>query len=185
MAEQEKIVDIKQQKTVIKLLIYSVDDIYDDFDLRNINVRSISEDFISEVVSIAKNSYGEAPITIKLIAPRDTVSSQLTPEIQSVTRDRIKGFFYNKYNDLYGKRRKQRLEGWSYLATGLLCFLIFKYASLYETNNLFMNSLFDLISFVSWFSTWNGIITLKDKLPKDDILFYKRLAESGIYFNFK
>ena len=185
MAEQEKTADIKQQKAVIKLLIYSVDDIFNDFDLRNINTRSISEDFISEVVNLAKNYHGETPISIKLVTSRDLVGSQLTPEMQSIARERIKSYFCNKYIELSWNRRKQRLQGWGYLITGLMCFLIFKYASLYETKNLFMNSLFDLISFISWFSTWNGIITLKDKLPKNDILFYKRLAEAGIYFNLK
>ncbi|MCU0821178.1 MAG: hypothetical protein MUC95_01735 [Spirochaetes bacterium] len=185
MTDPEKTSDIKQQKTVIKLLIYSVDDIFNDFDLRNISTRSISEDFISEVVHMAKNYYGETPISIKLVAPRDAIGSQLTQEIQVITRERIKSYFRNKYIELHWRRRKKIIQGWTYIIAGIICFCIFKYASLHEIKNLFANVVFDLISFMSWFSTWNGFDTLNDLLPKTEVQIYKRLAEAGIYFNLK
>jgi hypothetical protein len=185
MAGQEKTTDLKQQKTVIKLLIYSVDDIFNDFDSRNITIRTISEDFIREVVTLAKNYYGETPISIKLIAARDIAGSQLSQEIQGITRERIKGYFLNKYLELNRRRKKEMMQGWIYIILGILCFCIFKYASLLEIKNIFANVMFDLISFISWFSTWNGVDTLKDLLPKTEVRIYKRLAEAGIYFNLK
>jgi len=185
MEKENKPADTAQQKTVIKLLMYSIDDIYDDFDLRSMDTRSISEDFISEVENLAKNSYGENPIIIRLISPRDPAGTSLTPAIQHITRERIKDYFRGRYIKLKMMRRKEIKLGWAYILSGLLCFGIFKYASLHEIKNLIANVVFDLISFVSWFATWNGVDTLKDMLPKSELKIYKRLAEAGIYFNNK
>ncbi len=173
------------QKTA-QLVIYidTIDDIFSDFDPRTIDVRIISADFINEMIVQGRQSKKKSKIDVKILAPRAIRDRELTPRVEKIIRQRIRQFFEDEYRRLRSLRRKNILRALVFLISGLTCFFIVKLAGDPGEKHLVVKLSLELITFFSWFATWNGIDSFTD-LPKTrEVRLQRSLADAHVHFRF-
>lgn len=172
------------KKTEVVIPIDTIDDIYSDFDLRNLEIRSLSIDFINEVKIQSQHSEHDSRIEIKILAPKSIRKKELPLKIEKLTRRRIKEYFEDEYYELLYERRRSVIKSFIFITSGLLCFFIIKIISRYEIENIFLNTFYDLIIFFSWFATWYGIESTEKIIRKKKLNHIKKIWESEIKFRF-
>jgi len=171
-----------QKTTQIVIYIDTIDDIFSDFDPRTIDVRIISADFINEMVLQGRQSKKKSKIDVKILAPRAIKDRELTPRVEKTIRQRIRQFFDDEYRRLRSARRKNIIKALIFLISGLTCFFIVKLAGDPAEKNLAVKLSLELITFFSWFATWNGIDSFTD-LPKiRDVRLQRSLADAHVHF---
>jgi hypothetical protein len=171
-------------KVEIVIYIDTIDDIYSDFDLRKIESRLLSNDFINEVRMQGVQAPDRSKIELKILSPKIIKTSELTPTVERITKRRIRYYFDDEFRKLRRERIKKLLRALIYILSGLTCFFIVKFLFHAETSIMAEKIMFELITFFSWFATWKGIETFGDLPHARDIKLNMRLAHASIQFRY-
>jgi hypothetical protein len=173
-----------QQTTEIVVYINTIDDIYSDFDPRKIDARILSADFINEVRLQGQQSTDGSRIEVNIFAPRFIRQHELTRKAEKITRRRIRRYFEEEYRLLRSDWAKSLARGLVFLVSGLTCFFIAKLVGDPGESHFILKILLELITFFSWFATWNGITTFGDLPKQRELRLRRRLADAQIHFKF-
>ncbi len=172
------------KKTEVIIPIDTIDDIYSDFDMRILTIRSLSTDFINEVKMQSEHTENDEAIEIKIIAPLSIKETELTKKIQKLTKIRIKEYFDNEFFEIKYQRRTILTRSLIFITSGLACFFLFKYFSQFKFKNIWLVTLLELVTFFSWFATWSGIDRLRERRSRRELSQSRRLSECTIQFKF-
>ena len=179
-----KIKQPEQKRTDVIIPIDTIDDIYSDFDLRSLVIRSLSIDFINEVKTQSKYSEEGSTIDIKILAPKKIRKTELPAKIETLTKKRVQEYFEDEYYSLRYERRKGIIKSFSFIMSGLFCFFLFKIISQYKSDNIIINTFYELITFFSWFATWYGIESIEHIKSRKELNLIKRIYEANLKFKF-
>jgi len=179
-----KIKQPEQKRTDVIIPIDTIDDIYSDFDLRSLVIRSLSIDFINEVKTQSKYSEEGSTIDIKILAPKKIRKTELPAKIETLTKKRVQEYFEDEYYNLRHERRKGVIKSFSFIMSGLFCFFLFKIISQYKSDNIIINTFYELITFFSWFATWYGIESIEHIKSRKELNLIKRIYEANLKFKF-
>ena len=179
-----KIKQPEQKRTDVIIPIDTIDDIYSDFDLRSLVIRSLSIDFINEVKTQSKYSEEGSTIDIKILVPKKIRKTELPAKIETLTKKRVKEYFEDEYYNLRHERRKGVIKSFSFIMSGLFCFFLFKIISQCKSDNIIINTFYELITFFSWFATWYGIESIEHIKSRKELNLIKRIYEANLKFKF-
>jgi predicted small metal-binding protein len=173
----------KFRKGNMSLVLDSYDALFSDFDPRPYSERSLSDDFVSECKSAAKDKDGA--IELRLLIP-----THLRKQHEEIKiKKRLKDYFKTHIKEVE-KETKQIKKGgfiWFFIGSILLVTSTFLYEYKIDIRGV-LNFLFDFLFIISqpagWFLCWEGLdrIFVKplQKVPDHD--FYKKMSNAEIYF---
>jgi len=173
-----------RNKLEVKIYIDSIDDIYSDFDIRDIEIRTLSDDFIAEIKKQSKGFEHSSQIEIIIIGSKLLELRGRSRQVEQVIRQRIRNHFEAEYNSLVDARKRKIFRAFFFIVTGLICFISVKYISKSSDGNTFAGIIVDLVTFYSWFAMWHGIDLLQGIVRIQEIRFGKQLSLSEIHFKF-
>lgn len=163
-------------KEEIPLILDSYEDIFSDFDPRTFSQKALSGDFLLEC---KKASIDKKKIELKLFIPRKKRNSKEEIKI----RRRLKEHFKKHAKEKKKEIRKLKLNGTFWVVLGAVMMIVSAFLVNMQSSFL-LHLLMTLIQPAGWFFLWEGLakilITPKEKIP--DYLFYKKMANSEIYF---
>ena len=160
----------------ISLILDSYDDLYSDFDPRGYSERSLSADFLSECKRAARDK--GTRLELRLMVPQD--QRNLKDEMK--IRKRLKTHFCKHAEENHNEIVKIKKEGalWFFAGVCLMMASVFFYGK----QEFFLKLIEVMIVPAAWFMFWEGLgkifISTKEKQP--DYQFYKKMADSQIYF---
>ncbi len=164
----------------ISIAIDTYDDIFSDFDPRDILDRDLSEDLINEL----RHRHRQNPkgkYDIVLVAPKSIEDQNVEKKIVS----RLNKYFHQKYLRYQKSIDEIRIRGIVYVAVGMV---LLTSLSLLAYNLKLDRLTLDLVGIIfmplGWFGIWEGfskIIDIPFKL-NDDTQAYKRLAKAAYKF---
>ncbi|MFN6039097.1 MAG: hypothetical protein ACK452_11570 [Bacteroidota bacterium] len=164
----------------ISIWLDSYDDIFSDFDSRELSERNISDDFIDEI----RKQYSENEIQvqeIKLIIDLPMRNS----EIEKVITNRLHNFFKNNNVRLQGEWLRSRKMGAVILLCGFALLLVAGYISKFQSGNFFVRILFVITEPSGWYFAWTGLEKLFSAFSGTSItlLFFQSLAKAKVVFS--
>ncbi|MBN2121371.1 MAG: hypothetical protein JW734_10005 [Candidatus Omnitrophica bacterium] len=178
----DKVEQIIKDLKEIGVVIDSWDDVFDDFDPRPFNERTISGDFIYELKRRYKETRkGGFIITIHApLALKD-------PKAERMVTQRLKKHFHHKFLQRKKEIIKTRIRGGVFVGIGIasLSFLTlatyFKFLSrlTIEITSIFFMPL-------GWFGIWEGLSKLIDTSPKflQEERLFEKLSKTTYRFQY-
>src|SRR3989338_1130115 len=171
--EKQKILEMSE----ISLILDTYDDMFSSFDPRPYSQRALSEDFLSEAKSAARDK-PSGQIELKLIMPANL--RNLSKEL--VIKKRLKEHFIHHFNEESKKLRHIKLEGLRWFGIGTIFILIATY--LYEKEGFIFRLLQIMAEPAGWFSFWEGLakifITAKERAGNHH--FYEKMSKAEVNF---
>ena len=170
-----------EETSEIRFVIEEYNDIFSDFDPRQLSQRSLSEDFLSEAkrASIDKNGN---KINFVILTPQK--ERKLKDEI--IIKERLKKHFKKHFSILEKERKKIVKIGAAFTISGIILmvtatFLFFRF----RNESLIASFLTILLEPASWFLFWEGLsqIIFESKKIDPNLNFYKKMSESDIKFH--
>lgn len=163
----------------ISIWVDNYDDIFSDFDPRDFSERNISDDFLSEVKKVSRESdyqVGE----LKLLIPE----KERKNENETIIIKRLHTHFRKNFSLFSYQLRSQNKKGILLAVTGMAMMIAASYISSLRTDNFLMHSLLVMLEPAGWFLVWTGLDQLlnfsREKKPELD--FYNKLSKSKIVF---
>lgn len=174
-----------EDKSKIKLLEISLwidnyGDLFSDFDPRPFSERTFSDDFITQIKKMSKDTKG--PIsTLKLLVPQGVQ----VEENDKIIRKRLSQYFYDLYQQIREEFRSVKLKGLYFSVVGIILMLVAAYISFLKLSNFLINLLLVLFEPAGWFFLWSGMDNLItfSKSKKDELSFYKRMSNVQVEFD--
>lgn len=163
--------------------ISSIDDIYSDFDLRDITIRHLSNDFINEVITQCIHEDKNEAINVCIVAPKK-IKHTLPSMVERVTKKRIKEHFEDKYWEMKYDSRVKAIKGIVFIVLGLICFCATKFVNDGDVNKIIFKIGLDMATFFSWFAMWQGIGILSETKNWHKTLLMKRISNAKIQFEY-
>ncbi|CAD5265331.1 MULTISPECIES: hypothetical protein [unclassified Imperialibacter] len=164
---------------VVTLWIDAYSEIFSDFDPRPFVERAVSDDFVSQLKKVAKDSKGRISI-LRLLAP-STVRNE---EDEKVIRKRLESYFSSQYQQLVEESQSVKAKGVYFVLAGLSLMVVASYISFLNLPHFYINLLRVLFEPAGWFLFWMGLEILFSfaKNRKNEINFFSRLAIVHIEF---
>ncbi|MFA6027421.1 MAG: hypothetical protein WC752_00645 [Patescibacteria group bacterium] len=163
----------------IKIITDSYDDIFSDFDPRPFNVRELSEDFLRELkrASLQKDECG---LLLTIMVPK----AKRKIKEEDVIRKRIASYIGDNCKLIKRDIANFRIKGLIFLVIGLAMMMSASYIATLESKLIYIQFLFVLLEPTGWFTTWQGLEHLTDKiiLKRKDLAFYRKMANCTIRF---
>jgi hypothetical protein len=169
-----------EETSEIRFAIRTYDDIFSDFDPREISKRGLSEDFISEAkrASAVKEA---KKIDFIFLVPKKVRDLKEEKKIE----DRLKKYF-KKHSDLLQMEKNKTIKhGIYFIILGIILmfiatFLIFKF----KNENLITSFLVILFEPAGWFLFWEGLheVLFDSRKVNPNIEFHKKMANTSIKF---
>jgi len=164
----------------IRLAISSYDDIFSDFDPREVSKRGLSEDFLSEIRRASKVKETEK-IDFVFLVPRKNRNLKEESRIE----ERLKKYFKRHSGILEIEKSKTIKSGINFIILGIILmfiatFLIFKF----KNDNLIASFFVILFEPAGWFLFWEGLheLLFDSKNVNPNIEFHKKMASASINF---
>jgi len=180
ITDSEKKARANFNKAGIYFWLDSYGDIFSDFDFRPFSKRATSADFLEEAkrASVDKDD----KINLQLYVPREKRNIRDETKIKERLHEHFK-----KHHHLLHKEAKQiRNKGFYFIFFGLLMMVVatlvlFRYQS---QSSLYVNFLIVFLEPGGWFFFWEGLrlIIFESKNNQDDLIFYRKMANSTIQF---
>ncbi|MFA6549714.1 MAG: hypothetical protein WCT39_07310 [Candidatus Margulisiibacteriota bacterium] len=167
----------------ISIAIDTYDDIFSDFDPRDISQRDLSEDFIIELMRRHRQTLrGRYDVT--LVAPKIIEDHEAEKKIVS----RLNKYFHQKYLRYLKRIREIRVQGLFYIAAGMaiLVALALHLNYVKDPNLITPTILGIMFTPIGWFGMWEGfskIVEIPFKLANDTEA-YKRLSKASYKFEY-
>ena len=163
----------------VSIWLDNYDDIFSDFDPRNLNERNISDDFLDELKKLVSETSFQIQ-EIKLLLPSD----KRNDESERIISSRLHAFFKKNITEQKNERTKTKKNGIGILITGLILLLIAGYISKFQTANILIRVLFVITEPSGWYFAWSGfekIFSISEN-KRITFSFYQKLARSKIQF---
>lgn len=181
MAE-DKIKQRLDDINAISIAIDTYDDIFSDFDPRDILERDLSEDFINELSHRHRQS-PKGKYDMVLVAPKEIEN----PAVEKKIISRLNRYFHHKYLRYKKTIDELRIRGGIYVMFGMLLLASFTLLAYYGKLDKLTLELVGIIFMpLGWFGIWEGfskIIEIPFKL-NNDTQVYKRLSKASYKFEY-
>jgi len=175
---QQRIKDIKE----ISIGIDTWDDIFSDFDPRDLNDRTLSEDFIAEL----KKRYRETrkgSFLVIIYAPillKDERSERIVIQ-------RLKKHFKHRFMQAQKEINYTRIRGVFFVGVGI-CFLAFLTLATYFKlfSELAMEMLGIILMPLGWFGIWEGFSKIVDtsRVSIHEAVLFNKLSKAKYQFKY-
>jgi hypothetical protein len=163
----------------ISLWIDTYDDLFSDFDPRDFDERTISDDFLSELKIFSREK--ETAINgFTLLIPKGVRNIQN----ETVIVKRLNQYFKKNHHILEQKKKKGSVRAALLILIGTVLMIISSYISLIKSEDFFMHTLLVLTEPAGWFILWIGLETFFNSSAKlkSEIAFYNKLMKTKINF---
>jgi hypothetical protein len=177
--------DVKQRladMNAISIAIDSYDDIFSDFDPRDITQRDLSEDFIIELTRRHRQDI-KGKYDVVLLAPKAIEDPVAEKKITS----RLNRYFGQKYRRYAKSIKELRIRGAIYIALGMAVLIALALLTYYKK---FATLTLEIIGIVfmplGWFGIWEGfskIVDIPFKLGSDTQV-YRKLSRAAYKFEY-
>lgn len=163
----------------VSIWLDSYNDIFSDFDSRDFNERSLSDDFIHEARKMAKEK-PDGKIELQLIMP----SSQRNMETEAIIIKSLHSYFRHISSAQNQEKLKTKKRGLIMTAIGFALMILAAYLSSQREPSLIINTFRVLLEPACWFLVWTGFDQLYAVLYKKnpDYEFDLRMSHSKISF---
>jgi len=166
----------------ISIAIDTYDDIFSDFDPRDILDRDLSEDFINEL----NHRHRQTPkgkYDVVLVAPKAIEDQAVEKKIVS----RLNKYFHQKYLRYKKSIDEIRIRGGLYVVSGMAVLSVLTLLGYYRKLDTLTLELVALLFMpLGWFGIWEGFSKMVD-LPfrlSNDTQVYKRLSKASYKFEY-
>lgn len=167
------------QMSEVSLILDTYDDIFSDFDPRPYSVRTLSEDFLSEV---KRRGTGRMPKDIELtfLIPRKLKDTKQ----ESVIEKRLHNYFQRHYDLIRREIRGIKEKGGLIVLAGAITGVFAAALYPFHTDNFLMTLAIVILEPASWFTMWTGLedIFHTSKQRKPDLEFYRMMSKCKIDF---
>lgn len=134
----------------IDIWMDSYDDVFSDFDPGPYTKRSISEDFIAEVLRREKDAKGE--IQLRLSVPEALRSVRN----EAIIKKRLKDYFTKMEKHYWSEARKERDKGMLYFIWGLALLTLIITLQTFMNAYIHVQVLNAVLAPLGWFGMWEG-----------------------------
>ncbi|MCX5725672.1 MAG: hypothetical protein NT030_00565 [Candidatus Saganbacteria bacterium] len=167
----------------ISIAIDTYDDIFSDFDPRDISARDLSEDFIIELMRRHRQNL-QGKYDVVLVAPKVIEDQNAEKKIVS----RLNKYFHQKHVRYVKRIHEIRIQGLLYIATGMAILLALGLLLNYYKNpdQVALMIIGIIFTPLGWFGIWEGfskIVDIPFKLANDTTA-YKRLSKASYKFEY-
>ena len=164
----------------ISIAIDTYDDIFSDFDPRDILDRDLSEDFINELGHRHRQS-PKGKYDVVLVAPKAIEDPAAEKKIIS----RLNRYFHQKYLRYKKTIDDLRVRGGIYVVFGMMLLAALTFLAYYQKLDKLTLELVGIIFMpLGWFGIWEGFSKMID-IPfklNNDTQVYKRLSKASYKF---
>jgi hypothetical protein len=177
--------EIKQRLDDINAISIAIDtyeDIFSDFDPRDILERDLSQDFLNELMHRHRqNRSGKYDVV--LVAPRSIENKETEKKIVS----RLNKYFHQKYLRYIKTITEIRVRGTIYIVLGSITLMTLTFLSYNKILNALKLELIGIMFLpLGWFGVWEGFSKILDipfKLDMDTKA-YKGLSKASYKFDY-
>lgn len=162
----------------VSIILDSYDDLFSDFDPRDMSIRALSDDFLAECRKAVIDKQDLDEIELRLLMP--TSKRKLSDELK--IRKRLKRHFHKHYHDRQKELKDMKKEGYVWFMLGSALILID--AGIASQQGFFYKLIFVMLEPAGWFTVWTGLQKMfLDTKEKHSLLeFYKKMAHAKIFF---
>ena len=166
----------------ISIAIDTYDDIFSDFDPRDLTQRDLSEDFIIELTRRHRQDI-KGKYDVVLVAPKAIEDPAAEKKIIS----RLSRYFHLKYTRYAKSINNIRIRGLVYIATGmalLIALALLTYSNKLDRLTLEITGI--MFMPLGWFGIWEGfskIVDIPFKLESDTQV-YRKLSKAAYKFEY-
>lgn len=166
----------------ISIAIDTYDDIFSDFDPRDILDRDLSEDFINELARRHRHG-AKGKYDVVIVAPKTIENTAIEKKITT----RLNKYFHQKYLRYKKSIDELRIRGAIYIVVGMLLLSALTLLAYFGKMDRFTIELIGIIFMpLGWFGIWEGFSKIVD-IPfrlGTDVLVYKRLSKAAYKFEY-
>jgi hypothetical protein len=165
----------------INFIIDDYDDLFSDFDSRNYDRKSLSDDFLNECkkASLDKNYEG---LELQILLPKKIRQE----EKEEIIKGRLKSHFLKHNKMILNEKNKLIKEGWILLILGIIDLAFSTLAHYYFNNNneLILSLFYVIFDPLGILLLWEGIQKLISGPKKimNELNFYKKMSNARIVF---
>jgi len=183
MAEgEDKIKQRLDDINAISIAIDTYDDIFSDFDPRDISQRDLSEDFIIELTRRHRQDI-KGKYDVVLVAPKSIEDPAAEKKITS----RLNRYFHQKYSRYIMAIREIRMRGLAYIASGMAILIVLALLTYYKKLDTLTLEIVGIVFMpLGWFGIWEGfskIVDIPFKL-ESDTRAYKKFSRASYKFEY-
>jgi len=164
----------------VSIWIDNYEDIFSDFDPRNFSERNISDDFLSEVKKVSRES-DFAINELKLLIPEKNRNH----ETENIIGKRLHVYFRKNYQKFLEKMKSYKSKGYLNVCGGTAMMILASYISSLKSENFIMHIFLIILEPAGWFFVWAGLDNLfyysSEQRPELD--FYSKISKSKIIFH--
>lgn len=166
----------------ISIAIDTYDDIFSDFDPRDLTQRDLSEDFIIELTRRHRADI-KGKYDVVLVAPKSIEDTAAEKKITS----RISRYFSQKYRRYAKSINDLRLRGAIYIVLGMALLIILALLTYYKKFDALTLEIIGIMFMpLGWFGIWEGfskIVDIPFKLESDTQV-YRKLSRAAYKFEY-
>lgn len=166
----------------ISIAIDTYDDIFSDFDPRDVVDRDLSEDFINELARRHRQGR-KGKFDVVLVAPKSVENVAVEKKITA----RLNRYFHQKYLRYKKSIDELRIRGAIYIAFGMLLLAALTLIAYFGKMDRLAIELMGIIFMpLGWFGIWEGFSKIVD-IPfrlGSDALVYKGLSKAAYKFEY-
>lgn len=168
------------KSALISLWLDDYNDIFSDFDPRPYSQRALSDDFLSEVKKVMRET-PSGKVELELLMPENLRS----PAHESTIKKRLREYFKARFTHYQEQANKIKKQGAIFVSCGVVLMLItaivlFQYAQ----HNFWIILLSVTAEPAGWFLFWDGmeLLVFDSKERNADLDFNQRMSNCNIYF---
>ena len=175
---EQRIKDLRE----IGIVIDSWDDIFDDFDPRPLNERTISGDFIYEL----KRRYKETPkggFTVTIHVPLSLKDQKAEKKVTN----RIKKHFHHKFLQRKKEIVRTRIRGGIFVCIGISSLSFLTLATYFKFLSQIAIEIASIVLMpLGWFGFWEGLSKLIDTSPRfiQEERLFEKLSKTTYRFQY-
>jgi hypothetical protein len=166
----------------ISIAIDTYEDIFSDFDPRDIAQRDLSEDFIIELMRRHRQN-PQGRYDVVLVGPKSIEDGLLAKKIIA----RLNRYFHQKHVRYLKAIKEIRLRGLSYVLFGMAVLFVLTYFAFFEKlSGLALQIVGIIFTPLGWFGVWEGFSKIVD-IPFDlrsDTQAYEKLSKASYKFEY-
>ena len=163
----------------ISIWLDSYNDIFSDFDPRPVSVRSLSDDFISQVKKTQRESKGDKAV-LRLLMP----SALRKTEEEIRIMERLHSYFNTFHQQLRDEARATNTKGVYFILAGITLMVVASYISFTKPETFSVHLLLVLFEPAGWFMLWAGLdhLIYFSKNKTSELGFYRKMSNVQIEF---